>query len=110
MEVTGPVQVAGVPGLSLIGAQRGRLGTEPHLRPWTPPTRISAKRRWRHRPGGVATGTHGAGQPRLPLAHALGRALREGHLLVYSSDRSEQADFSSLGITGEVNKKPPEIT
>jgi hypothetical protein len=42
----------------------------------------------------------------LPLGHALGRALREGHLLVYSSDRSEQADFSSLGITGEVNKNP----
>lgn len=47
----------------------------------------------------------GQGGP-LPLARALGRALREGHLLLYSSDPAEEAAFNTLHVAGAVNANP----
>jgi hypothetical protein len=104
MEVTGPVQVAGVPDIltarNVVDWALNRIYAldAAHQDQRKATLADIAQAVWQR----VLTSQ---GSP-LPLGHALGRALREGHLLVYSSDRSEQADFSSLGITGEVNKNP----
>jgi hypothetical protein len=44
--------------------------------------------------------------PPRAVANALGRALREGHLLAYSTDPGEQVAFASLGISGGVDAGP----
>jgi UDP-N-acetylmuramyl pentapeptide phosphotransferase/UDP-N-acetylglucosamine-1-phosphate transferase len=104
MEVTGPVQVAGVPDTLTAGnvvdwaLNRIYALDAAHQDQRKATLADIAQAVWQR----ILTGQ---GSP-LPLGHALGRALREGHLLVYSNDRAEQADFSSLGITGEVNKAP----
>jgi hypothetical protein len=104
MEVTGPVQVAGVPDILTAGnvvdwaLNRIYALDAAHQDQRKATLADIAQAVWQR----ILTSQASP----LPLGHALGRALREGHLLVYSSDRAEQADFSSLGITGEVNKNP----
>jgi UDP-N-acetylmuramyl pentapeptide phosphotransferase/UDP-N-acetylglucosamine-1-phosphate transferase len=104
MRVTGPVQVAGVPETltagNVVDWALNRIyvldATQQDQRKAT--LADIAQAVWQR----VFTGQASP----LPLAHALGRALREGHLFVYSSDPAEQAAFSSFRITGAVHDEP----
>jgi hypothetical protein len=102
MQATGPVQVAGVPdtltAANVVDWALNRIYAldASHQDQRKATLADIAQAVWQR----ILTGRASP----VPLAHALGRALREGHLLVYSNDRAEQTDFSSLGITGEVNQ------
>ena len=104
MRVTGPVHVAGVPEMltadNVVDWALNRIyvldATKQDQRKAT--LADIAQAVWQR----VLTGQGGP----LPLAHAVGRALREGHIFLFSSDPAEQAAFSSLHSTGAVNNDP----
>jgi hypothetical protein len=104
MRVTGPVQVAGVPEMltadNVVDWALNRIYVLDATRQDQRKATLAdiAQAVWQR----VLTGQASP----LPLAHALGRSLREGHLVVYSSDPAEQAAFSSFRITGAVHDDP----
>jgi UDP-N-acetylmuramyl pentapeptide phosphotransferase/UDP-N-acetylglucosamine-1-phosphate transferase len=99
---TGPIQVAGLPELLTAGnvvewsLNRIYVFDAADNKQRKATLADVAQAAWRR----VLSG----GVDPLRLAQAVGRAARENHLLVYSTDPVEQAAFAAVGITGAVQE------
>jgi hypothetical protein len=104
MKVTGPVQVAGIPvpltARNIVYWSLNQIYTLDAASNSARKATLAqiAQAVWQK----VISG----GADPLTLARALGQAIHDGHLFVYSSDPKEQAAFSALGITGSVSQAP----
>lgn len=104
MQVTGPVQVAGIPvpitASNVVAWSLNLLysydASSTNVRKAT--LSDIAQAVWQKILAGGANP--------VTLAKAFGRGIREGRLFIYSSDPTEEATFSSLGIAGSVAQGP----